>query len=636
MSSIIDHIKQSLSWKLSLGILLMAVPIFMLSIGLLFLQSKEQIKAEATKHAASVLNTQMQRINRAMNIVKTATDINDWEVTAHLDPDSILAYSRFIVMLNGQIDGCSISTEPNTFPKYGRFFSAYTVRDGDSVATVIEEPYDYFEKVWYKKPHLQGKPCWAVYYDESDSLDLTLDGMIASYSKPLYNDDKHFVGIISTDLSLIRLSKMISEEVPYPESYFVMTGEEGRYFVHPDSTKLFNKTIFSDIDPKQNADIYALGHEMTTGKKGSMRVKVGGTWYQVCYQPVPDTPWSLALVCPEWSILQGYNRLNFIIGPLIFIGLLLIMLFCSVTVARAIHPLYRLTSKVQRIAEGHYDERIKLSKYNDVVGRLQNTFAAMQESLIRHVTSIQQMNEVTVQRNEELMRTSELAKEADRQKTLFIQNVSHQIRTPLNIIMGFSQVMKDSKGALPEEETKSITDMMQHNAVMLQRMSMMLFDSSARGTTEEIYAGKNDEVVCNEIARECITGIQEQYPEMPMQFSTDVPDDFSITTNRNYLRKSIHELLYNAAKYSDGKHISLHVSESGSKINFIFEDTGPGIAEEDCSHLFEMFTKVNDLSEGLGLGLPLARRHIRNLGGDLLLDLDYHKGCRFIIEMPKV
>lgn len=636
MRRIVQHIKQSLSWKLSLGILLMAIPIFMLSIGLLFLQSKEQIKEEATKHASSVLNTQMQRIRRSMNIVETATDINDWEVTAHLNPDSILAYSRFIVMLNGQIDGCSISAEPNTFPKYGRNFSAYTVREGDSVTTVIEEPYEYFEKVWYKTPHLLGKPCWVVYYDESDSLELTLDGMIASYSKPLYNADKHFVGIISTDLSLIRLSKMITSETPYPDSYFMMTGEEGRYFVHPDSTQLFTHTIFSDADPQRNADIYALGHEMTTGKKGSMSVRIDGEPCLVCYQPVPGTQWSLALVCPEWSILRGYHRLNYIISPLIFLGLLLILLLCSVTVAHAIHPLNRLTSKVQRIAEGHYDEQIKHSKYNDVVGRLQNTFAAMQESLNQHIASIQQMNEEAAMRNEELVRTGELAKEADRQKSLFIQNVSHQIRTPLNIIMGFSQVMKDSKSALPEEEAKSITDMMQHNAVMLNRMALMLFDSSARGTTEELYAHKNDEVICNEIARECITNMQEQYPEMPMRFSTDVPDDFCITTNRSYLRKSIHEILYNAAKYSDGQNISLHVSEAGSRIRFIFEDTGPGIAEEDCSHLFEMFTKVNDLSEGLGLGLPLARRHIRNLGGDLLLDLDYHEGCRFTIELPKV
>ena len=636
MRSIIRHIRQSLSWKLSLGILLMAMPIFLLSIGILYKQSKERIKEEAMKHAASVLNTQMQRIHRAMNIVETATDVNDWEVTAHLDPDSILAYSRFIVMLNSQIDGCSISAEPNTFPKYGRHFSVYTVREGDSVTTVIEEPYDYFEKIWYKKPHLEGKPCWVAYYDESDSLELTLDGMISSYSKPLYDADKHFVGVISTDLSLIRLSKMITEEVPFPDSYFVMTGEGGRYYVHPDSTKLFNKTIFSDIDPQQNADIFALGHEMTTGKQGSMSVRVNGTRYMVCYQPIPGTPSSLALVCPEWSILQGYNRLNYIIGPLILLGLLFILLYCSVTVAHAVHPLYRLTSKLHRIAEGHYDEQIPPSRYHDVVGRLQNSFASMQESLSRHVSDIQQMHAEMEQRNEELARTSEQAREADRQKSLFIQNVSHQIRTPLNIIMGFAQVLEESNGMLPEAETKSITDMMKHNAQMLDRMVLMLSDSSIRGSMQELYANRNEVASCNEVASECIGYTNKMFPQLPVEFVTDVPDDFSITTSHLYLMRSIRELLYNAAKYSDGQNILIRVTEMGSNVRFVVQDTGPGIEEEMASRMFEMFTKVNDISEGLGLGLALARRHIRNLGGEMFLDLDYHDGCRFVIELPKL
>ena len=636
MRSIIRHIRQSLSWKLSLGILLMAMPIFLLSIGILYEQSKERIKEEAMKHAASVLNTQMQRIHRAMNIVETATDVNDWEVTANLDPNSILAYSRFIVMLNSQIDGCSISAEPNTFPKYGRHFSVYTVREGDSVTTVIEEPYDYFEKIWYKKPHLEGKPCWVAYYDESDSLELTLDGMISSYSKPLYDADKHFVGVISTDLSLIRLSKMITEEVPFPDSYFVMTGEEGRYYVHPDSTKLFNKTIFSDIDPQQNADIFALGYEMTTGKQGSMSVRVNGIRYMVCYQPIPGTPSSLALVCPEWSILQGYNRLNYIIGPLILLGLLFILLYCSVTVAHAVHPLYRLTSKLHRIAEGHYDEQIPPSRYHDVVGRLQNSFASMQESLSRHVSDIQQMHAEMEQRNEELARTSEQAREADRQKSLFIQNVSHQIRTPLNIIMGFAQVLEESNGMLPEEETKSITDMMKHNAQMLDRMVLMLSDSSIRGSMQELYANRNEVVSCNEVASECIGYTNKMFPQLPVEFVTDVPDDFSITTSHLYLMRSIRELLYNAAKYSDGQNILIRVTEMGSNVRFVVQDTGPGIEEEMAGRMFEMFTKVNDISEGLGLGLALARRHIRNLGGEMFLDLDYHDGCRFVIELPKL
>ena len=635
MRNIVRYIRQSLSRKLSLGILLMAAPIFMLAIGILFIQSRYQVKQEATKHASSVLNTTMQGIRQYMNVVETATDVNDWEITEYMNPDSILALSRYIVMLNPNIDGCSISAEPNVFSKYGRYFSAYTVRENDTVKTVVEEPYEYFDRKWYKKPRELGKPCWVIYFDDQD-LDLIIEGMLASYSKPIYNADKQFVGVISTDLSLLRLSKLIAAEKPYTDSYYMMVGDEGRYYLHPDTALLFKKTIFSDVDPQRNPDIVALGHEMTTGKQGSMSVMINGERCLVCYQPVPGAPCSLALVCPERSVLQSYNRLGFIITPLIIIGLLMILVFSSVTVAHAILPLYKLTGKLQRIADGHYDERISTTHYKDVVGRMQNSFAMMQDSLFHHVNDIEQMNAEAARRNEELVHTSELAKESDRQKSLFIQNVSHQIRTPLNIIMGFAHVLKESKGCLPEEETKGITDMMWHNAQMLNRMVMMLFDSSVRGTTEELYANRDEEVSCNEVAHESMAYVLRHFPELVIKYATDLPDDFCINTNRHYLVLSVCELLFNAAKYSDGQNVYLRVSEMGSMVRFIVQDTGPGIAEEDIARLFEMFTKVNDISEGLGLGLALSRRHIQNLGGDLFLDTIYQDGCRFIIELPKV
>ena len=636
MRNVVRHICQSLSWKLSLGILLMAVPIFVLSLGILYAESRDNVKKEALEHANSVLSTTMERVSRYMGMIETATDINDWAVTANLHPDSLLAYSNFIVSINGSVDGCSISTEPNVFPKYGRYFSAYTVRESDTVTTVIEEEYEYFEKVWYKQPRQLGKPCWVIYFDESDSLALTLDGMIASYSKPLYDEEEKFVGVISTDLSLLHLSRIISEEKPYPDSYFMMVGEEGRYLVHPDTAQLFTHTIFSDVDPREQSDVIALGHEMTTGKEGNMRVVINGEHCLVTYRPVPNTNWSLALVCPERNILQSYNRLNYIITPLIIVGLLLILLFCSIVVARSIRPLNKLADKLQRIAEGHYDEQIKKTDHQDVVGRLQNNFASMQESLSNYVNNIQQMNEETIRRNEELARTSELAQEADRQKTLFIQNVSHQVRTPLNIIMGFGQVLRESRSMLPKEEAASVVDTMKHNAMMLDRMTLMLYDSSAKGATEERYTMRNEEVSCNDVARESIRYTQGHYPGLPVCFKSDLPDDFCINTSRLYLMRSIREILYNSAKYSDGKNIMLHVAEIGSMVHFIFTDTGPGIKAEEIDHLFDTFTKVNDLSEGLGLGLPLAKRHVKYLGGDLIFDANYHDGCRFIIQLPKV
>ena len=168
-----------------------------------------------------------------------------------------------------------------------------------------------------------------AYFDEADSLELTLDGMAASYSRPLYSADSSFVGIISTDLSLLRLSKAMSQVKPYPHSYFMMIDEEGRFFIHPDSTRLFYQTIFSNIDPRQQADLIALGHEMTAGNDGNMYVNIDGEPCLVCYMPVPGTTWSLAIVCTDSDVLAGYHRLTYILVPLLVIGLLIILLLCN-------------------------------------------------------------------------------------------------------------------------------------------------------------------------------------------------------------------------------------------------------------------------------------------------------------------
>ena len=637
------NIRKSFSTKLTLGILVMAVVIFVLSLGVLFTQSRHLIRTKAVGRASNVLNTTMQHISRHIMTIENATNSYSWMIEQSFQPESLLGYSNLIVRLNLHIDGCSISAEPDMFKKYGKHFSVYTVRESssaspsfsDSIATVIEEEYDYFHKVWYKTPRELNTACWVVYTDEADSLELTLDGMVASYGKPLHSADGSIVGIISTDLSFLRLSKVMSEEKPYPHSYFTMIDEEGRFIIHPDSTRLFTQTIFTNADPRGSFDRIALGHEMTAGKKGQMVVIVDGAPCLVCYQPVAGTKWSLALVCPDSDVLAGYYRLTYIVVPLLVVGLLIILLLCHRVVAHTIRPLNQLLDKTQSIAAGNMEVHISKSRSEDVVGRLQNSFATMLQSLNFHMGSVRYTSEQTRLRNEELEKATLLAKEAESQKTIFIQNVTHQIRTPLNIIMGFAQVLRDTNAeSLSDEEMKSISDMMQHNAATLKRLVQMLFDSSDTGISEELNSHKHELVLCNQVARECIQYAQLRSPHVMINFETNAADDFCIFTNRLYLMRSLRELLYNSAKYSDGKQITFRVTQTDSKVLFSVEDTGPGIPEDIIEKMFEPFVKVNDLSEGLGLGLPLSKRHAQSLGGDLTLDTTYHEGCRFVLELP--
>jgi len=81
------------------------------------------------------------------------------------------------------------------------------------------------------------------------------------------------------------------------------------------------------------------------------------------------------------------------------------------------------------------------------------------------------------------------------------------------------------------------------------------------------------------------------------------------------------------------RYVVLRISLTDDAVNFIVEDTGKGISEADSEQLFKFFTKVDDLSEGLGLGLPLAKRHAQNLGGDIIFDPTYHDGCRFVLNI---
>ena len=640
------NIRKSFSTKLSLGILIMAVVIFVLSLGVLFSQSRHLIRTKAVTRASNVLNTTMQRLTRHIMTIENATNSYSWMIEQSFEPEVLLGYSNLIVRLNPHIDGCSISAEPDMFKQYGKHFSVYTVRESaatgtesatvsDSITTVIEEEYDYFHKIWYKTPRELKTGCWVVYTDEVDSLELTLDGMVASYGKPLYSADSSIVGIISTDLSFLRLSKVMSEVKPYPNSYFMMIDEEGRFIIHPDSTRLFSQTIFTNADPRGSFDRIALGHEMTAGKKGQMVVIVNGSPCLVCYQPVAGTKWSLALVCPDSDVLAGYYRLTYIIIPLLVIGLLIILLLCHRVVAHAIRPLNQLYEKTQSIADGNMEVHIPKTQSEDVVGRLQNSFATMLQSLNFHMGSVRYTSEQTRLRNEELEKATQLAQEAENQKTLFIQNVTHQIRTPLNIIMGFAQVLSDTNaGSLSDEEMKSIPEMLQHNTMTLKRLVHMLFDSSDTGISEEMNSQQHEHVLCNQVARECIQYTLSNFSRIHIHFETDVADDFSIFTNGLYLMLSMRELLYNSAKYSDGKHITLRITHTDGKVLFCVEDTGPGISEERIEQMFEPFIKVDDLSEGLGLGLPLSKRHAQSLGGDLTLDTSYHEGCRFVLEVP--
>ena len=635
------HIRQSLSTRLCLNILIVVVLVFSLSLGFLYWQSRYIIREEAIDEASHVLDNTALRVKGYMLEVETATRNILWLVNLHHhDKDSLLKYTHRIVANHPNTNGCSITMEPDFYPGDDYGFSAYSVRlderpvpGKDSVKTVREAEYDYYDKVWYKTPRQKRTACWVDPFDDYNDGTLSSPELIASYCVPLNNQQGKFIGVIATDLSLKRLTETITAEHPYEHSYFMMLGADGHYFVHPDTTKLLKQTIFTDTDPREHTDIVALGYEMTNGRTGHMEVKLNGKSHIVLYRPLEGTEWSVALVCPSNELLRGYSSLNYILLPLLVVGLLLLGMGCHRIVKHFIQPLGLLAAELRQIGHGDYEKPLPLSHRTDLIGQLQNNFCQMRRSISQHIRDAEHAKQETEQRTAELEQATLLARQASEQKTQFMQDMSHQIRTPLNIVHGFAQILRNDCGAIPEDEKKQIAETMYVQTNALDYMVSKLLTASLIESHQSIST--DDTVCCSELARDAFdrtSGLITHDAEMIMDCR--VPDELTIKTNRHHLLIALTELLFNALHFTREGSVTMRVETVGDDLMFTIEDTGPGIPPDKADFIFEKFTKIDMFTEGLGLGLFLCRRVVQLMGGSLTLDTQYTDGSRFVLKLP--
>ena len=226
------------------------------------------------------------------------------------------------------------------------------------------------------------------------------------------------------------------------------------------------------------------------------------------------------------------------------------------------------------------------------------------------------------------------ALESDRMKTAFIQNVSHEVRTPLNIISGFSQIIAMPELTNNSEERQHMAQMMQKNCHQITSLIDEMLELSLSESTEDVV--KEDTVEINDMLRDLL---QENQPLVnagtKLDFQTTINDDFTLTTNQMMLRRAIGTLIDNAIKNTQEGTITLKASALGIQLILAVEDTGPGIPDEEAEHIFERFVKLDAFKEGLGLGLTLCRTLINRLGGKVLLDKTFKgPGSRFVITLP--
>ena len=234
----------------------------------------------------------------------------------------------------------------------------------------------------------------------------------------------------------------------------------------------------------------------------------------------------------------------------------------------------------------------------------------------------------------ELKKAYEQALESDKMKTAFIQNISHEVRTPLNIIGGFAQVISDPDLYAGIEERREIAQMTQKNANLITSLIDEMLLISLNDNSEA--AKKENLVEVNDLMRDLLQETESNIsPTTVIRFDSSLPDDFTILTNEYLLKIIVNALVDNAIKNTPEGTVFLKADKpSDDKLTLIVEDTGCGIPASEAEHIFERFVKLDTFKEGIGLGLPLCRMLSKKLGGTVRLDTNYTQGARFIVTLP--
>lgn len=247
--------------------------------------------------------------------------------------------------------------------------------------------------------------------------------------------------------------------------------------------------------------------------------------------------------------------------------------------------------------------------------------------LHRAKNKLDEQNRTLIKAEEELRKAKEVAEQSNWLKTMFIQNMSHEIRTPLNSIVGFSGVLVDMLDE--KEDIGQYVALIESNSKLLLKLVGDILDISILDSEVEI---KHNAVDVNACCQASIDAAGASFDPGVRLIFEPACDELIINSNYSYIVQVLDNLLGNASKFTHEGSVTLayEVKKEENQLIFTVTDTGIGIPVEEQERVFERFVKLDNFSQGAGLGLSICRIVAERLGGYLRIDKGYTQGTRVI------
>ncbi len=379
---------QSISGRLMVRVLIVSAIIFTLTFALFLRMAANKMREEATNHAHRELSNTIHQIDAILHSVEIAVENTAWIVPHRLSSPEFMYYITERLLQNNEfIYGCAVAFEPDYFSSEVHYFSPYSYRDdnGDIQSKQLgSDTYDYHYMDWYQIPKLLNKPYWSEpYYDDGGG-----EKMMTTYSKPLYDNNGKLYAIITADLSLERLTELVSKIKAFDNSYNLMVSRNASFIVHPNHDLILNETIFSSTYGDDDISLKKMQDDMMNCKAGEVLRNMEGEKFFVFYSPVETTQWTVAIVCSESELYIDVKTLRNMLIVLGVIALLLMIVLNYNGIRKVVAPIEKFSNVAKKIAKGDFTAELPQIRSKDELKELHDSFEYLQHSLMQYIDEL--------------------------------------------------------------------------------------------------------------------------------------------------------------------------------------------------------------------------------------------------------
>lgn len=300
-------------------------------------------------------------------------------------------------------------------------------------------------------------------------------------------------------------------------------------------------------------------------------------------------------------------------------------------VADALDELRVQNSELVRTLDELTHQKEELRRFNEELEETNRGVLAMYDQLS---SELEETNTGVVALYAELDERGRELASANEAKTRFLRNVSHELRSPVNSILGLTSLLVDSH--LDTDQAQQVTYLRESATTMLQLVDELLDLARAEAGHEDVAPADVDVTrLLDELQGTTLPLLR---PGVTLRTACTTP--LALVTDRRLAARILRNLLANAAKFTDTGHIEFTAESEGDLVRFDVRDTGLGIPDEHLESVFEEFFQVPNrlqpTARGTGLGLPYARRTSQALGGTLVATSEPGAGSVFTLRLPSL